>query len=79
MRNILEGGLFHRVARSAGLEPLYPHMAKMVPSSNLSNSNETYSCQLLVDDENLKDGKIPQVLGLALGAWLVSRVCVNYF
>ena len=71
----MNGEVFLRVARSAGLGPLYAHMVKAVPSSNLSNSgNVSYSCELLVDNENLKDGKIPQVLGLALGAWLVSKV-----
>ena len=36
------------MARSAGLDPLYAHMAKAVPSSNLSNSsNVSCSCELL--------------------------------
>jgi len=36
-------------------------------SPNESNA----SCTLLLEDKNLKDGKIPQLLGLCLAVWLV--------
>ena len=36
---------------------------------NLSNVS---ACNKLVDDSELKDGRIPQVLGISIGLWLVS-------
>ena len=50
------------------MSPLLSSGARLV-ASNASN----YSCNLLVANDDLKDGKIPQVLALAVGAWLVSR------
>lgn len=38
--------------------------------SNYTNN----TCKLLIGNENLKDGKIPQVLALAVGVWLVLTV-----
>lgn len=37
--------------------------------NNISYSN---SCVLLVDENHSKDGKIPQILAIAVGIWLVS-------
>lgn len=37
--------------------------------SNVSYSN---SCVLLVDENHSKDGRIPQILAIAVGIWLVS-------
>ncbi len=33
------------------------------------------TCDLLLDDKNLKTGKIPQLLGLSLAVWLVRINC----
>lgn len=76
-RRALEGDLVKRVLRSSGFlevatRPLYSDSAGRV-NSNHSN----YSCQLLVDENNMQDGKIPQVLGIALAAWLVNSYSIQ--
>lgn len=69
------GDLLKRVIRYAGMEamtrPLYSHRVGMVPANNVTDAING-SCDLLVENESLKDGRIPQVLGLALVVWLVG-------
>lgn len=69
----VELGLLHRVLRASGIvKPLYAHGGDRLVAINYSNyTNNT--CKLLIGNENLKDGKIPQVLALAVGVWLVSE------
>lgn len=54
---------------SASISPGYGDVTN---SSNITNTTGKSSCDLLVDDKNMSDGKIPQVLGIGLGVWLVS-------
>ena len=41
--------------------------------SPTGNHSDVSSCKLLLDDGDLTDGKIPQLLGLCLAAWLVRN------
>ena len=77
LRRALQSEAVRLVLRSSGLEPdtwTGPRPAfSRSPDLNLSNSTSgNFSCNLLLDPEDLKDGKLPQVLGIALAAWLVS-------
>lgn len=67
LRSYFDGDLLKRMARSAGLEGV-----TLVPASNVSNASDG-SCGMLVESGDMKDGKIPQVLGIALAVWLVSK------
>ena len=62
------------------LESRSAFMGSTRPANNISNG--TYgnnSCNLLVDNSDLKDGKIPELLAIALTVWLVrSRSCVLF-
>ncbi len=42
--------------------------------STLTNSTGTAGCNKLVDDSELKDGRIPEILGVSIGLWLVSLI-----
>ena len=44
------------------------------PQLLAGDNTSSNSCVLLVDDSNLRDGRLPQVLAIALGAWLVSQL-----
>jgi len=39
-------------------------------ASNLTNSSSV-QCDALLDDSNLQDGRIPAVLGINIGTWMV--------
>ena len=46
----------------------------LATNGSQGNSTESsVSCTLLLDDKNLKDGKIPQLLGLCIAVWLVRH------
>lgn len=74
IRRAFEGEVVERVLRAAGVQPVTTPLFQS--AEGLGSANGSYqsniSCNLLVDEANLKDGKIPQVLGIALVAWLVS-------
>ena len=45
------------------------------PRQLLAGDNtSSNSCMLLVEEDSLRDGRIPQVLGIALAAWAVSQL-----
>ena len=40
-------------------------------ATNISNSSNS-TCNPLLEDVNLTDGKIPELMGIAVAVWLVS-------
>lgn len=43
-----------------------------INSANLTNAtNSSTDCNLLLDNSSLRDGNIPQVLGISIAAWAV--------
>ena len=49
---------------------VYQQNGSDIPSVNVSNQS---ACNPLLDNINLHDGRIPQILGLTVGVWVVGH------
>ncbi len=77
--SILSLGLGYGSSRelSGGFE-LYRDERSDVNGSNVTTANSTTDeCNKLVDDSDLKDGRIPHVLGISIALWLVRVMYIK--